>query len=128
MRFLLDTHVWLWLQTEPSRLAAPLLAELRTADVLLLSAASAWEIAVKYELGKLPLPETPRTYVPDRMSRSGVEALAVEIPHTLAAGALPGHHRDPFDRLLIAQSRLLDLPLVSSDEQLRAYDVNVRWD
>lgn len=125
MRFLLDTHVFLWLQTEPERLDDALLDRLGRADALLLSPASAWEMAIKYHLGKLPLPAEPGVYVPDRMARSGVEPLPIEITHTLAAGGLPPHHRDPFDRLLVAQSQLTGLPLVTADRQIAAYDVEV---
>lgn len=71
------------------------------AHVLLLSAASSWEIALKHRLGKLP--DAPDRYVPDRMRRSGTTGLAVEHAHALAVVALPDHHRDPFDRMLIAQ-------------------------
>lgn len=127
MRFLLDTHIWLWLQSDPEQLPPALVERLATADQVLLSAASTWEIGIKTALGKLELPEEPATYIPDRMSRSGTDPLAVEIPHTLAAAALPAHHRDPFDRLLVAQSRLLDIPLISKDRVLSAYDVEIIW-
>jgi len=128
LRFLLDTHVWLWLQAAPHRVPPDLLGQLTLADALYLSAASTWEIAIKYQLGKLPLPELPSSYVPERMARSGTEPLQVEVHHTLAAGQLPLHHRDPFDRLLVAQSRILGLPLVTADERLGAYDVDLRWE
>lgn len=125
MRFLLDTHVFLWLQTEPDRLDPGLLDQLSRAESLLLSPASAWEIAIKHQLGKLALPAEPAAWVPDRMSRSGVDPLPIEISHTLAAGGLPLHHRDPFDRLLVAQAQLTDLPLVTADDQIAAYDVQL---
>lgn len=125
MRFLLDTHVFLWLQTEPDRLDPALLDRLSRADALLLSPASAWEMAIKYHLGMLALPAEPTVYVPDRMTRSGVEPLAIEVTHTLAAGGLPPHHRDPFDRLLVAQSQLSGIPLVTADRQIAAYDVEL---
>jgi PIN domain nuclease of toxin-antitoxin system len=125
-RFLLDTHVWLWLQTEPERVRQEVLERLRDpAHVLLLSAASSWEIALKHRLGKLPLPDAPGRYVPDRMRRSGTTGLAVEHAHALAVAALPDHHRDPFDRLLIAQARHLGVPLVSADPMLARYDVEL---
>ena len=125
-RFLLDTHVWLWLQTEPERVRQEVLERLRDpAQVLLLSAASSWEIALKHRLGKLPLPDAPDRYVPDRMRRSGTTGLAVEHAHALAVAALPDHHRDPFDRLLIAQARHLGVPLVSADPMLARYDVEL---
>jgi PIN domain nuclease of toxin-antitoxin system len=89
----------------------------------LLSAASGWEIAIKYRLGKLALPEPPRSYVPDRMRRSGTTSLAVEHDHVLRVAELPDHHRDPFDRLLVAQAQALDIPIVTADQQISAYDV-----
>ncbi|WP_131746667.1 type II toxin-antitoxin system VapC family toxin [Frankia sp. Cppng1_Ct_nod] len=123
-RYLLDTQVWLWLLAEPRRLrddVCDLLAD--AANEILLSAASSWEISIKYRLGKLVLPEPPRSYVPDRMRRSGTTPLAIEHDHVLRVAELPDHHRDPFDRLLVAQAQTLDIPLVTADTQLQAYDV-----
>jgi PIN domain nuclease of toxin-antitoxin system len=122
--YLLDTHVWLWLQTTPERLrddVVELLAD--RANTLLLSAASSWEIAIKYRLGKLPLPEPPAEYVPERMRLSGVTALPIEHAHALRVADLPEHHGDPFDRLIIAQSQLLNVPIVTADGQFVAYEV-----
>ena len=123
MNLLLDTQVFLWLQTDPERLGTHLgtVEDPRTA--LLLSAASSWEIAIKYELGKLPLPETPEHYVPSRMRAIGAQPLAVEHPHALAVAALPPLHRDPFDRLLVAQAALLDLTIVTADPAVAQYEV-----
>jgi PIN domain nuclease of toxin-antitoxin system len=125
-RYLLDTHVWLWLQTTPERLGdevGELLAN-RT-SILLLSAASGWEIAIKYRLGKLPLPEPPAEYVPDRMRLSGVMPLPIEHAHALRVAELPDHHNDPFDRLLVAQAQELAIPIVTADHQLSAYSVDL---
>ncbi len=126
MRYLLDTGIWLSLQVDPGRIASStrmLLAD--RANELLLSAASSWEIAIKYRLGKLPLPEPPVDYVPNRMRRSGTTPLAVEHAHVLRVAQLPDHHRDPFDRLLVVQAQALGMPIVTSDRQLTAYDVEV---
>jgi PIN domain nuclease of toxin-antitoxin system len=95
---------------------------------VLLSAASAWEIAIKYHLGRLPLPEAPTTYVPSRVAASGCTALGIDHAHVLRAGLLPDHHRDPFDRLLVAQAQILGVPLVSGDHALTAYDITVLWE
>jgi PIN domain nuclease of toxin-antitoxin system len=123
-RYLIDTHVWLWMQADPSRLRAGTRALIEdTANELLLSAASAWEIAIKYRIGKLSLPEPPHRYVPERMRRSGTRALPVEPVHALRTSELPDHHADPFDRLLIAQAQLLRICIVTADRQLEAYDV-----
>jgi PIN domain nuclease of toxin-antitoxin system len=122
--YLLDTHVWLWLQTTPDRLrdeVVDLLAD--RANTLLLSAASSWEIAIKSRLGKLPLPESPAEYVPERMRLSGVTALPIEHAHALRVADLPEHHGDPFDRLIIAQSQLLNVAIVTADSQFVAYEV-----
>jgi PIN domain nuclease of toxin-antitoxin system len=121
LRLLLDTHVFLWLQTEPERLGEhlPLVQDHRT--TLLLSAASSWEIAIKYELGWLPLPEAPERYVPTRMSAIGAEGLPVEHAHALAVASLPTLHRDPFDRLLIAQSGAVGATLLTADPAVAQY-------
>lgn len=123
-RYLIDTHVWLWMLTEPDRLQEKVRGLLTETDnEILLSAASGWEIAIKYRLGKLALPEPPRHYVPDRMRRSGTAPLAVEHDHVLRVAELPDHHRDPFDRLLVAQAQTLDIPIITADSQVSVYDV-----
>lgn len=124
MRALLDTHVWLWLQTTPERLSGEALELVQDgSNELFLSAASAWEIAIKYALGKLPLPEPPDRYVPSRLATSGTTPLPVDLRHALHVAALPRHHRDPFDRLLVAQAQLEDLVLVTADGQFGPYEV-----
>jgi PIN domain nuclease of toxin-antitoxin system len=126
LRLLVDTHVWLWLQTTPDRVDAVTLQVLADeANDLYLSAASGWEIAIKYRLGKLALPQLPEVYVPDRMRTSGTTPLAVEHAHALRVANLPDHHRDPFDRLLIAQAQLLGIPIVTADPQFSMYDVEL---
>jgi PIN domain nuclease of toxin-antitoxin system len=123
VRLLLDTHIFLWLHTEPERLGKhlPLVEDQR--NELLLSAASSWEIAIKYAIGRLPLPESPERYVPDRMRAIGARGLPVEHSHALAVAALPPLHGDPFDRLLVAQAGLLDVPILSADRAVAAYPV-----
>jgi PIN domain nuclease of toxin-antitoxin system len=125
--YLLDTHVWLWLLAEPERIHPDLLAVLRHGRYrLLLSAASSWEIAIKWALGRLPLPEPPATYVPSRMTRSNVAGLAVSHAHALQVATLPAHHRDPFDRLLIAQAQVEGARIITVDPIFESYDVDVR--
>jgi PIN domain nuclease of toxin-antitoxin system len=126
VRYLLDTHVWLWLQTEPERLPDEVRERLSDGSAqLLLSAASSWEIAIKHALGKLPLPEPPKTYVPSRMRHDSVDGLPVTHAHALHVATLPLHHGDPFDRLLVAQSQLEDVPLVTADPRIARYEVTV---
>lgn len=93
------------------------------ANELLLSAASSWEISIKYSLGRLSLPEEPVTFVPNRIQATAVSPVAVEHRHALAVSELPLHHRDPFDRLLIAQARVLGVPLATADDRLTRYDL-----
>lgn len=126
MKFLLDTHCWLWLQTDRERFDAELLASLaaRTSQRYL-SAASVWGIVIKHAIGKLPLPEPPAIYVPERMRVSGVRELPITHAHALAVGVLPPHHRDPFDRVLVAQARIEGLTLVTADSTFAHYDVRL---
>ena len=122
-KVLLDTHVFLWLLAEPERLGAHLRLVEDPANSMLLSAASSWEIAIKVRLGRLALPDDPKRYVPDRMRAIGAEPLAVEHAHALEVAALPPLHRDPFDRILVAQARHLDLTILTADAALASYDV-----
>lgn len=128
MRLLLDTHVFLWLHADRSRLPVTLLDTLADEDnELYLSVASAWEIGIKHAIGKLPLPSDPAGWLASRLPASGARPLAILLPHALAAAALPRHHADPFDRLLAAQSQLEELVLVTADPAFSAYDVDIRW-
>ncbi len=128
MKVLFDTECWLWLHTRPERLGAAWLDRLQDPEATtFLSAASSWEIAIKYALGKLVLPAAPARYVPDRMDQTGTQALAVTHLHALRVADLPAHHKDPFDRLLVAQAQIEALPLLTSDRRLERYDVEIHW-
>ncbi len=122
MKVLLDTNVFLWLQTTPERLGrhVDLLADPDTQ--LLVSAATSWEIAIKFGLGRLPLPDPPARYVPTRLRAIGATGVAIEHAHVLAVADLPPHHRDPFDRLLVAQAALLNATLLTGDSALERYE------
>jgi PIN domain nuclease of toxin-antitoxin system len=96
-------------------------------NTLLFSAASSWEISVKYALKKLRLPEPPARYIPTRLERGGVTPMSVEHAHALRVSELPHHHRDPFDRLLIAQAQLESATLATADPMFLLYDVDVLW-
>ena len=121
MRLLLDTHVFLWLQTEPERVGDHLTLVEDRGTTLLLSAASSWEIAIKYGLGRLPLPEPPERYVPTRMRAIGAQGLPIEQAHALAVAALPTLHRDPFDRLLVAQAEAAGATILTADPAVAQY-------
>jgi len=128
MRILLDTCTFLWLMTDAPDLSG------RARDVatdrgneLLLSAVSAWEIAVKHALGRLPLPEPPSRWIPDRRGRFGVGELPLEEAACLQVDRLPPLHGDPFDRMLVAQAIHHGLVLLTPDEGVRAYPVRTLW-
>jgi PIN domain nuclease of toxin-antitoxin system len=123
VRLLLDTHIFLWLHTERKRLGEHLSLLEDPQTERLFSAASSWEIAIKYALARLPLPEPPQHYVPSRMRAIGATALPIEHSHALAVAALPPLHGDPFDRLLVAQAGLLDVPILTADAAIARYPV-----
>jgi PIN domain nuclease of toxin-antitoxin system len=126
LTILVDTQSWLWMATDPARLSTAARAAIEGDDnELLLSAASAWEIAIKCALGKLHLPEDPSTYVPTRMTALRTLPLAIEHGHALRVGHLPPHHRDPFDRLIVAQALEEDVPVLTSDSIFSVYGVKV---
>ena len=125
---LLDTHAFIWWTNEPERLSARgrTFIEEGTNNIYL-SAVSAWEIAVKFSKGHLELPQNAEDFVLTRMGREGFLSLPVEISHALHVSHLPRLHGDPFDRLLISQSQLERLPLITSDPNIARYDVEVIW-
>jgi PIN domain nuclease of toxin-antitoxin system len=123
LRLLLDTHVFLWLQIEPERLGSRLALVEHRRNERLLSAVSSWEIAIKHGLGRLPLPEPPQRYVPSRMRAIGARALPIEHGHALAVAALEPLHKDPFDRLLVAQAKALDIAILTADAAIAQYPV-----
>jgi len=119
VNYLLDTRVFLWMQAEPHKLGAHTLSILRGEHHdLYLSAASAWEIALKFRRGQLALPDPPDQYILDRMATSGVTGLAIEPSHALGVAAVDGQRRDLIDRLLIAQATVEDMALVTADPNL----------
>jgi len=127
VRILLDTHVWLWFVVAPERIGPTSRALLEDRDhQLLLSAASSWEMAIKYRLGKLPLPSPPEEFIPPRLARDEITPLPVDHAHALRVATLPLHYRDPFDRLLVAQAQLEDLVIFTADEAITQYDVQYR--
>lgn len=128
MRLLLDTCTFLWIVGGDAALSA----RAREAFVdpeseVFLSAASAWEIAVKHRLGKLPLPTPPEVFVPAQRAAHGIEALAVDEEAALHVGKLPDIHRDPFDRMLIAQAIVGGLVLVTPDGPIWQYPARTLW-
>ena len=128
MRALLDTHTFLWWNMDDPKLS-PRAREIITdgRNEIFLSAASAWEIAIKASKGRLTLPESPDHYVAKRMAYHHLAALPVSLSHALHVWNLPPIHPDPFDRLLVAQSQLEKIPLLTGDPEIGRYEVEVLW-
>jgi PIN domain nuclease of toxin-antitoxin system len=124
VRLLPDTHAALWLLADDERLS-PRAGELlsNSTNEVMLSAAVVWEVEIKRSLGKLEVPDG----FGELLLEAGADALPVTVEHVTAVGSLPWHHRDPFDRMLVAQARIEKAVLLSSDEALRAYAVPVDW-
>ena len=121
MRLLLDTHIVLWALADDPRLALSQRTTMREAEALHVSAVTIWEVAVKRALGKLKAPED----FPEVVRRTGMIPLSISWDHAAEAGALPPHHADPFDRLLIAQARVERLTMMTADRAFRSYEVDL---
>lgn len=127
-RVLLDTHVFLWIAWEDAKLSPRALDLFRDpSNEVFLSAVSAWEIAVKYGLGKLPLPAAPDRLIPELREAHGIRALPMDEQAALKVMRLPDIHRDPFDRMLISQAIQHGLVLITSDENIHQYPVQTAW-
>ncbi len=128
MKLLIDTQVWLWWFGDDERLNRTAKQWIASGDnVVYFSAASSWEIAIKSSLGKLKLPESAERYVPMRLADQGMLGLPVAHVHALRVEALPHHHRDPFDRLIVAQAQIEGLAVLTADPALAAYDIEALW-
>jgi PIN domain nuclease of toxin-antitoxin system len=128
VKYLLDTHTFLWWNLDDPQLspqAKEIIAD--GSNEIFLSAGSAWEIAIKAAKGRLILPEPPTQYVAERMSLYRFQSLTVQISHACQVYQLPPHHHDPFDRLLIAQSQLESLPLLTGDNIISRYEIETIW-
>jgi PIN domain nuclease of toxin-antitoxin system len=126
LRLLLDTHAFLWVLDAPQRLPAWIRSAIEDGEnEVFVSAASAWEIAIKQSLGKLP---ASRADPIEALHRSGLTELPVTVAHARGTRSLPLLHRDPFDRMLVAQAQSEGLSLVSRDPTIRRYQVTVVWD
>jgi len=125
MKVLLDTHTFLWWIADSPRLSARAREVIRDSDnELFFSAASGWEIAIKAQLGRLQLPDNLEQFIVDQLSLNTILVLPIQLRHALHVYTLPQHHRDPFDRMLVAQSQIENLPIVTTDPQIAQYEVN----
>ena len=128
MRALLDTHAFVWWIADSGRLSEVARRAISDAtNEILVSAATAWEVATKYRLGKLPGAEALAVDIVGNVRRQGFEELAITLADAERAGRLPGPHRDPFDRMLIAQAVAREVPLISADAVFDRYAVNRLW-
>lgn len=128
MRLLLDTHALLWWLMDDPSLSAPARRAIgRSNNNVLVSAASAWEIGTKVRLGRLPGAEELAADFAGFLARERFERLPISVEHGIRAGLLPGPHKDPFDRMLVAQSQAENLPVVSNDEVFDVYAVRRVW-
>lgn len=128
MKLLLDTHTFLWwvaASGELSRKARSAVGSAR--NECFVSVASGWEIAIKVSLGKLRIDGALDRFLPEQLAANGFQALAIGLKHTARVATLPFHHRDPFDRLLVAQALEEDLAMVTADPVIAKYGVNRVW-
>ena len=128
MRYLLDTHIFKWLDSEPDKLS-PKVASLCTdqANQLALSLASIWELQIKFQIGKLKLNKPLITIIQEQQRLNQIELLPVTFQHILYLDNLPLNHRDPFDRILIAQAISEGLTLITHDSVFSQYPVQIEW-
>ncbi len=128
MRALLDTHTFLWWIADDPRLSRSVSKIISEGiNEIYLSVASCWEMAIKAKLGKLEVPGDLERFIPEQMLTNAIESLPIRMSHALHVHKLPAHHRDPFDRLLIAQAQLENLPILTSDHQIARYSVEIIW-
>ncbi len=128
MRLLLDTHVFLWWIGDSDKLSQPareVLAD--SANDAFLSTASAWEMAIKIRIGKLSLSEDLDRFLPAQLGRNAIRVIPIGLSHAMHVRRLPLHHRDPFDRMLVAQAQLEEMTLLTADRWIRRYDVETHW-
>lgn len=126
MRILLDSHIFIWLVDEPEKLSVTATALLRDpGNELFLSIASVWERQIKIGLGKMRLQRSLQDTIKQQQETNNLQLLHITLPHIFALDALPLHHRDPFDRLLIAQANAQNFALLSADSQFAGYNVNL---
>jgi len=128
MRYLLDTHAFIWLDSVPVNLSTKVTAICKDpANLLFISVASIWEMQIKINAGKLTLPKPLSEIIQWQRENNAIQTLSVNLPHIFALDKLPPYHRDPFDRILISQAQLENLTILSRDTEFAAYPVTVVW-
>ena len=128
MKLLLDTHAFIWWANEPEKLSEKALAACQDENnTLLLSVVSVWEMQIKMQLGKLKISCPIEELIKRQQQANGLQILSIELAHVLSLSNLRSHHKDPFDRLLIAQAKVEEATLVSVDPVFSSYGVSVLW-
>lgn len=128
MRLLLDTHTFLWWITDSPELSLRVRDAIRDPEnELFLSVASAWEMTIKVNLGRLHLPDRPDRFIPDQLTKNAIESLPIQMGHALYVSRLPAIHRDPFDRIIVSQSILEKMAVATRDEDIAKYKVKILW-
>lgn len=126
MNYLIDTHAFLWLISEPKTIKKQTLAKLQNANnILFLSVASVWEISIKYRIGKLALPQAPEKFVSKHLQKNDIMLLDLTLKHAATEYQIPVHHKDPFDRIIINQAMQEKLTIVSADTAFKKYQVKL---
>lgn len=128
MKLLLDTHAFLWWDTDPEKLSLHALKLCRsTENQLVVSVVSVWEMQIKQQIGKLTLIKPLAELIAEQQQMNNIEILSVHLSHVLMVDILPSLHKDPFDRLLIAQAMAEGIPFVTSDVQIAQYPLQIEW-
>lgn len=128
MKVLLDTHTFLWWITDDNRLSSSAREIITNGDnELFLSAATGWEIAIKAQLGRIKLPKEPHSFIAEQLRLNSIQSIPIHMSHALHIYSLPNHHRDPFDRMIVAQAQLEDLAILTMDSQIARYEIKVIW-
>ncbi len=126
MNLLLDTHIFLWLNEQPEKLSANILSHCEDSNnCLFLSHVSPWEIQIKHQLGKLTLDEPLQAMIETQQQDNDLQLLPITLTHIYALAHLPHHHRDPFDRLLIAQASVEEMSLITVDGRMKDYPIKL---
>ena len=128
MKALLDTHTFLWWITDDPKLSLRVRGIISDGEnEIFISAVTGWEIAIKSQIGRLKLPDEPQRFILEQLKINGMKSLPIEMRHALHTSTLPTYHQDPFDRILIAQAQMEDLPVLSADQEIGKYEVTIIW-
>jgi PIN domain nuclease of toxin-antitoxin system len=128
MKLLLDTHTFLWFVDGNTNISSNALTLIEnSSNDLYLSIASIWEIAIKVSIGKLRIAQPLEVFIPNQLSQNSISALSISVEHATHVASMEHHHRDPFDRMLVAQATVEQMPVISKDAALDAYGITRLW-